>query len=72
MRKEWKAIPVYNNISPHILAFEMLDQYSAERFSEIKRMSDFHKLNRHIVDEIPENMDVQGTYLDLISQEKIF
>lgn len=70
--KEWKAIPVYNNISPHILAFEMLDQYSAERFSEIKRMSDFHKLNRHIVDEIPENMDVQGTYLDLISQEKIF
>lgn len=48
--EEWKSIPIYNNINPHILQFELLDNYSEERFDEIKKMSDFHKLNRRIED----------------------
>ena len=68
----WKAIPVYNNVSPHILAFEMLDQYDPQRFADIKKMSDFHKLNRHVADELPANACVEGTYFDLISKGKIF
>lgn len=67
----WKQIPVYNNVSPHVLAFEMLDQYDPGRFEDMKRMSDFHKLNRHVADELPEGAKVDGTYFDLISKGKI-
>ena len=45
--EEWKRIPVYNNISPHILQFELQEKYSEKRFEQIKEMSDFHKLNHH-------------------------
>lgn len=67
----WKQIPVYNNVSPHILAFEMLDPYDPQRFADMKKMSDFHKLNRHVADELPEGAQVEGTYFDLIAKEKI-
>ena len=46
--EEWLKIPNYSNISPHILQFELKDEYSSSRFDEIKRMSDFHKLNYRI------------------------
>lgn len=70
--EQWKKIPVYNNVSPHILAFEILDPYDPRRFEDIKKMSDFHKLNRHVADELPEGADITGTYMDLISKGKIF
>ena len=40
----WKQVPRFSNIPPHILQFEMFDRYSEERFEQIKKMSDFHKL----------------------------
>lgn len=41
----WKAVPRYSNIPPHILQFELFEQYNDDRFRQIKSMSDFHKLS---------------------------
>lgn len=49
--EEWKKVPTFNNISPHILQFELLEEYKKERFEQIKQMSPIHKLNRHIVNK---------------------
>lgn len=40
----WRRVPRFSNIPPHIMQFEMFDKYSDERFEQIKKMSDFHKL----------------------------
>ena len=45
-KKLWEEIPRYSNIPPHILQFELLSEFSEERFEEIKKMSSFHKLNQ--------------------------
>ena len=45
---EWLKVPNYSNIPPHMLQFELKNQYNLNRFNEIKRMSDFHKLNHRI------------------------
>ena len=42
----WKQVPRFSNIPPHILQFEFLEEYSEERFEEIKKMSSVHKLNQ--------------------------
>ncbi len=42
--REWKNVPTYSNISPHILQWELLTEYSEQRFNEIKNISPFHKL----------------------------
>lgn len=47
--KEWEKVPSYSNIPPHILQFELLDKYNSERFNQIKKMSNIHKLNHRIV-----------------------
>jgi len=44
----WNKVPVYSNQPPHILQFELSNEFSVERWNEIVRMSDIHKLNwRH-------------------------
>lgn len=50
-KDEWKNVPTFNNISPHILQFELNDDFQEIRFNEIKNMSDFHKLNWRIESE---------------------
>ena len=50
-KDEWKNVPTFNNISPHILQFELNDDFQEIRFNEIKKMSDFHKLNWRIKSE---------------------
>lgn len=57
----WDSIPTYNNISPHILQFEMNEQYDYQRYKEITTMSDFHKLYRVPLDEV-----VEGSYYQKI------
>jgi len=42
--EEWKAVPRFSNIPPHLLQFELFDNYSETRFEQIKRGADFHKL----------------------------
>ena len=62
---EWDNIPTFNNINPHILQFELLNEYSEERFQQIKEMSCFHKLNRRIENSNPEKY----TFYDYIIKE---
>lgn len=45
--EQWKEVPMFNNHSPHTLMFELGNDYSKERFEQIKKMSVFHKLERH-------------------------
>lgn len=49
--KEWKEVPAYSNIPPHTLQFELLDDFNAERYEQIKDISPIHKLNRVTVNE---------------------
>ena len=44
----WNKIPVFNNHSPHTMQFELLNNYSKERWNQLKKISDFHKLNRRL------------------------
>lgn len=45
--EDLKAIPFYNNHSPHTLQFELADKFSEARWDEICGFSWFHKLNHH-------------------------
>ena len=44
----WENIPTFGNICPHILQLEISNPFDEKRFKQIKRMSDFHKLNWRI------------------------
>ena len=43
----WEAVPAFNNHSPHTMQFELHTPYREERWKQILKMSDFHKLNHH-------------------------
>lgn len=43
---EWNNVPTFSNVNPHILQFELLDEYNQERFEQIKGISFVHKLNK--------------------------
>ena len=44
--EEWNLLNNYPNANPHILQFEMFDEYDAKRMNEIKYFADFHKLTQ--------------------------
>ena len=44
----WKNVPVYNNHSPHTMQQEIMNDYSKVRWEQLKKISDFHKLNRRM------------------------
>ena len=46
--EEWQKVPVFNNHSPHVLQYELRNQYDEERWNDIMKMSVFHKLNHHL------------------------
>lgn len=46
--EEWEKIPMFENLAPHVLMFELEKDYSEERWKQITAMSDIHKLTRHI------------------------
>ena len=50
-KDQWNKVPTFNNISPHILQFELNDDFEEIRFNQIRGMSDFHKLNWRIKSE---------------------
>lgn len=57
----WQQMPKFSNIPPHMLQFEIADQFNQKRWDEICSMSDFHKLNfRADVNEM------KGTYYEYI------
>lgn len=45
---EWKNVPVYNNLSPHTMMFELNDTFMEQSWSRILEQSDFHKLTHHL------------------------
>lgn len=45
---EWASVPLFNNATPHELMFELGSTYSPERWHQICRSTDIHKLSRHI------------------------
>lgn len=47
-KKQWEAIPTFNNNSPHELQFELDNEYTELRWKQIKKSAIFHKLNHHI------------------------
>ena len=54
--EDWKNVKRFSNIPPHILQGEMFEKYSEERFEEIKKISDFHKLTQKVdLNTIEEN-----------------
>ena len=44
----WNNIPVFNNINPHIMQFELNHKFSTKRWEQITNYSSFHKLNHHL------------------------
>lgn len=41
-------IPTFSNVVPHIMASELSDKYSYERYKQLVLMSDFHKLSYRV------------------------
>jgi len=55
----WDNIPTYNNINPHIMQFELKNNYVKERFEYYKSISDFHKLTFKInIDDVSKNSNL--------------
>lgn len=46
--EQWKAVPTFSNTNPHILQFELLDDFDEKRWEQIKQISSIHKLNKAI------------------------
>ena len=65
--EEWKRVPTYSNINPHILLFEYLDEFNDKRFEDIKKISSVHKLNRRLENDDKEKY----TYYDYIVDNEI-
>ena len=47
-KTEWENIPMYNNHAPHVLQFELNNEYDEYRWNDITKISPVHKLNHHI------------------------
>ena len=45
---DWDEIPMFNNITPHVLQTELNNTFSEKRFNQLKKASSFHKLNYHV------------------------
>ena len=43
---EWRAVPTFTNDVPHILSSEIAEPYTKKRYSQIRGMSNIHKLSR--------------------------
>jgi len=61
--KEWEAIPVFNNRSPHTLQFELNKPFTQERWEQLLKMSPLHKLNHH------NKYDLDGTLYGHVLEE---
>lgn len=46
--EDWNKIPMFNNVSPHVLQTELNNQFSKKRWEQLQKISSFHKLNHHV------------------------
>ncbi len=64
-KEEWDRVPTFSNINNHILQFEIEKKYTEKRWIEIKKIANFHKLNRRI-----SNEDKDSNYSYIIKEYK--
>ena len=64
---EWKRVPFFSDVPPHILQRELSDTFSEERLTQIRRMSDVHKLSYKLPESSSGN---EETFLRHILNEK--
>ena len=57
---EWTAIPKFSNVPPHIMQGELFNSYNKDRFEQILRMSNFHKLTYKLPETITKD-SINGT-----------
>ena len=43
--EEWGAVPVFSEVPPNIMGFELMNKYDILRWNQLTRMSDFHNLS---------------------------
>ena len=68
--EEWKAIPFFSDIPPHILQRELFAQYSEKRMAQLERMSDIHKLTYKFKDEA--SLEKQNTLYKKILETYLY
>lgn len=61
--EEAKSIPPYCNSVPHILLLHLFENYDEQYWSDLKRMTCFHKLSYKFN---TESKEIEGTYYDMI------
>ena len=61
--EEARKIPPFSNSVPHILLLHIFESYDNDYWSDLKRMTCFHKLS-YKIDQ--EKMELKGTYYDMI------
>ena len=64
-KADWQKMPRYSNISATILQYELASSFDAQRFEQIKGMSDFHKLSWKLFRERQDH-DIEGTLYEHI------
>ncbi len=64
----WDEMPIFNNINPHMLQFELLNNFKLKRWNQLKKMSPIHKLN-HRIDEKDMGNDRITYYKYIINDE---
>ena len=67
--EEWKQIPAYSNVPPHILQMELFHPYDRDRFSQLAQMSPVHKLSYKLGD-IPPQMTETTMYGHILTRYK--
>ena len=62
----WDKVPNFSNLNPHLLQREFFKPYNPDRFEQIKRLSNFHKLSYkyHPLQLAPER--IAGTNCDYL------
>jgi hypothetical protein len=63
----WKKVPVFPNANPHVLQFELFDEYDTGRFEQIKHFSFIHKLSYKFSEE---QFNMAGTFYDALINNK--
>lgn len=63
-KDEWRRVPFYSNIPPHVLQLELFNKYDEERFEHIKQMSAIHKLTFYGGKEF--DTEKENTFYDVL------
>lgn len=66
--KLWENVPKYSNSIPHLLQFELFNEYSEQRMKNIFNLTSVHKLSYKFPEE---NLKIEGTFFVKVIKEKL-